>query len=113
MAGNGAIFWLFLSILQAFLVFSGIFPPEMEILSALLGGNSVGFFFLFLYFMLKRKPKSHMDSDYNQSERTFLQRGEDGKQVEVNMKSAGSNWERWATIIWFVMLIIGTLSFIG
>lgn len=113
MASNGAILWLFLSILQAFLVFSGVIPPEMELLSTLLGGNSIGFFLIFVYFMLKRKPKSVYGSDYNKSERTTLIRGEDGKHMEVDEKSSGSTWERWATLIWFVTFIIGVIGFIA
>ena len=100
MAGSGAVIWLFLSILQGFLVFSGVIPPSMELLSVLMGSNSIGFFLIFLYFTLRRKPRSHMGSDYNKSERTTLAVDENGQRVEIDEKSSGSAWERWATSAW-------------
>ena len=64
MTGNGSIVWLMLSVLQAFLAFTGVIPPELSLLETILGGNSVGFFIIFLYFMFKRKPEGFLDSDY-------------------------------------------------
>ena len=113
MASNGAVIWLFFSILQAFLVFSGIIPPGMELLSVLLGSNSIGFFLIYVYFMLKRKPKSHDGGHYNQSERTSLVSDEAGNHVEVAEVSRGSRWERWASLIWFITFIIGAVSLLS
>ena len=110
MAGNGSIVWLMLSVLQAILAFTGILPPEMIILETILGGNSIAFFAIFLYFMFKRKPKGILNSDYDKSERTVRMVDETGTIVEVPQKSEGSKWEKWASILWFVTLIFGTFS---
>ena len=110
MAGNGSVVWLMLSVLQAILAFTGILPPEMVILETILGGNSIAFFALFLYFMFKRKPKGFINSDYSKSERTVWKVDESGNTVEVPEKSEGSRWERWASVLWFVTLIFGTFS---
>ena len=110
MAGNGSIVWLMLSVLQAILAFTGILPPEMIILETILGGNSIAFFAIFLYFMFKRKPKRVLDSDYDKSERTVRMVDEAGNTVEMPQKSEGSKWEKWASILWFVTLIFGTFS---
>ncbi len=110
MAGNGSIVWLMLSVLQAILAFTGILPPEMVILETILGGNSVAFLAIFLYFMFKRKPKGFLDSDYSKSERTVRMVDEAGKTVEVPEKSKGSKWETWISIIWFITLVTGTIS---
>ena len=110
MAGNGSIVWLMLSILQAILAFTGILPPEMIILETILGGNSIAFLAIFLYFMFKRKPKGILDSDYDKSERTVRMVDETGNTVEVPQNSEGSKWEKWASLLWFVTLIFGTFS---
>jgi len=110
MAGNGSILWLMLSVLQAILAFTGVLPPEMVILETILGGNSIAFFVVFLYFMFKRKPKGFLDSDYSKAERTLRITDESGKTAEVPEKSKGSRWERWASILWFITLIFGTAS---
>lgn len=110
MTGNGSIVWLMLSVLQAILAFTGVIPPEMAILQTILGGNSIAFFFVFLYFMLKRKPDGFLDSDYSKSERTMRGVDEMGNTIDVPDKSEGSRWERWASILWFITLIFGTIS---
>jgi len=110
MTGNGSILWLMLSILQAILAFTGVLPPEMVILETILGGNSIAFFVLFIYFMFKRKPKGFLDSEYSKDERTVRMTDEAGNSVEVPQTSKGSSWERWASILWFITLIFGTAS---
>lgn len=110
MNGNGSIVWLMLSVLQAIFAFTGVLPPEMMILERILGGNSIAFFVLFLYFMLKRKPEGFLDSDYSTSERTTRTIDEVGNTVDLPEKSKGSRWERWASALWFIALIFGTAS---
>ena len=110
MAGNGSIVWLMLSVLQAILAFTGVLPPEMIILETILGGNSIAFFAIFLYFMFRRKPEGFLDSEYSKSERTVRTNDEAGNSVELDQKSEGSRWERWASIFWFITLIFGTFS---
>ena len=107
MTGNGSVVWLMFSILQALLAFTGVLPSEMAILQYILGGNSVGFFIIFLYFMFKKKPKGFLDSSYDQSERTVRTLDEAGKLIEVPQKSEGSFLERWASILWFIGLVSG------
>tara|TARA_B100001123_G_C14676809_1_gene775735 strand:- start:95 stop:433 length:339 start_codon:yes stop_codon:yes gene_type:complete len=110
MTGNGSIVWLMLSVLQAILAFTGVIPPELAILEAILGGNSIGFFIIFLYFMFRRKPKGFLDSQYDKDERTVRIKDDLGQNREVGKKSEGSTWEKWAAIFWFITLIVGTLS---
>ncbi len=110
MAGNGSIVWLMFSILQALLAFTGVLPSEMAVLQYILGGNSIGFFIIFLYFMFKKKPKGFLDSSYDQSERTVRLTDESGNLVEVPEKSEGSWLERWSSLIWFIALISGFIT---
>ncbi len=107
MSGNGSVLWLMFSILQALLAFTGVLPSEMAILQAILGGNSIGFFIIWLYFMFKKKPKGFLDSHYDQDERTIRVKDEEGKSHEVAQKSEGSRWEKWASLLWFTSLIVG------
>ena len=107
MSGNGSIVWLMFSILQALLAFTGVLPSEMAILQAILGGNSIGFFIIFLYFMFKKKPKGFLDSNYDKDERTVRVKDENGKNQEVGQKSEGSRWERWTSLLWFISLFVG------
>lgn len=112
MSGNGSVLWLMFSILQAFLAFSGIIPSEMAILQTILGGNSVAFLVIYLYFMFKNKPKGFLESHYDKDERSIRVTDENGVNHEVGQKAEGSRWERWASILWFISLIIGFQAFL-
>ncbi|RAH15634.1 MAG: hypothetical protein CMB56_002110 [Methanobacteriota archaeon] len=107
MSGNGSILWLMFSILQAFLAFSGVIPSEMAILQTVLGGNSLAFLAIYLYFMFKNKPKGFLDSKYDKDERSIRVKDENGVNQEVGQKPEGSRWEKWASMLWFLSLIIG------
>jgi hypothetical protein len=112
MSGNGSILWLMFSILQAILAFTGILPSEMAILQTLLGGNSIAFFILFLYFMFRKTPKSLVDETYTKSERTIRVRAEDGKTITVDQPAKSAISEKVVIFMWFAALVVGTLSFL-
>lgn len=112
MSGNGSILWLMFSILQAILAFTGILPSEMVILQTLLGGNSIAFFILFLYFMFRKTPKSLINADYNKSERSIRVRTEDGKTITVDEPAKSAFSEKVVILMWFVSLVVGTLTFL-